>query len=249
MPDFVSLDSWKQEQSGAVRKQFIPEVKADGDSRALVFTITTDSVDRQGDTIKADGWDISAYRKNPVVLWAHDYSMLPVARATRVWREGNGLKARAEFTPEGLVKFNDIVFEMYKGGFLSAVSVGFNPTKWAFTEDKDRRYGVDFMEQELLEFSAVPVPANAEALIEARSAGADVDELRKWALAVIAKTGQPSDIREFEAFLRDSGFAKKDAITIASRGFCLRSESEAQPVAIKPETDQIARELIGLLRR
>jgi hypothetical protein len=149
--------------------------------------------------------------------------MLPVARATKLWREGNGLKARAEFTPEGLVKFNDIVFELYKGGFLNAVSVGFNPTKWAFTEDKDRRYGVDFMEQELLEFSAVPVPANAEALIEARSMGVDLGEVREWARGVLKRAALPATIREFEELLRDAGFGGNDARRIASAGF----ESEA----------------------
>lgn len=150
---------------------FPAEIKvADGDKRELQFTISTETVDRMGDTIKADGWELDAYRKNPVVLWGHDSDSLPVGKATRVWIEGGKLKATAEFTPEGMAKFNDTVFAMLKGGFLNAVSVGFMPKDYKFTEDSDRRFGIDFLKQELLEFSVVSVPANAEALIDARGA-------------------------------------------------------------------------------
>lgn len=164
-----------------VRASFDTEVKADGDSRTLTFTISTASVDRMGDTIALDGWKLENYRKNPVVLWAHDASLLPVAKSNQVFTEGTKLKSVAEFTPPGMAKFNDTVFEMYKLGFLSATSVGFAPLKYAFTDDPQRRYGIDFLEQELLEFSAVPVPANGEALIEGRSAGIDIAPLFDWA--------------------------------------------------------------------
>jgi hypothetical protein len=94
-----------------------------------------------GDTIDPAGWDLNAYLKNPVVLWAHDSTMLPVAKAPKVWFEGDKMKADAEFTPLGLARFNDTVFEMYKQGFLSATSVGFIPLKYAFTDDPQRRFG------------------------------------------------------------------------------------------------------------
>jgi HK97 family phage prohead protease len=164
-----------------VRASFDTEVKAgEGDARTLTFTISTSSVDRMGDTIKVDGWKLEQYRKNPVVLWAHDATLLPLAKATQVWIEGQKLKSVAEFTPLNMARFNDTVFDMYKGGFLSATSVGFAPLKYAFTDDPQRRYGIDFLEQELLEFSAVPVPANGEALIEGRSAGIDIIPLLDW---------------------------------------------------------------------
>ena len=173
-----------------LRKGFTCEVtKAEGDSRTLDFTISTPSTDRMGDKIMAGGWKLDAYRKNPVMLWAHDSSMLPVAKATNVRIDNGKLRATAEFTPAGMSKFNDTVFEMYKGGFLSATSVGFMPLKWAYVDDNERS-GIDFMEQELLEFSAVPVPANAEALIEARAAGIDLKELHIWARSVL-KAAEP----------------------------------------------------------
>ncbi len=177
-----------------VRASFDTEVKADGDARTVTFTISTSSVDRMGDTIKIDGWRLEQYRKNPVVLWAHDASLLPVAKSNQVWTEGQKLKSVAEFTPPGMARFNDTVFEMYKAGFLSATSVGFSPLKYAFTDDPQRRYGIDFLEQELLEFSAVPVPANGEALIEGKSAGIDIVPLLDWAELQMRNAEDPERI-------------------------------------------------------
>lgn len=211
----------EQAQAGAVdaglRKGFTAEVKAEGDSRVLNFTISTAAVDRSGDTVAVDGWSTSEFRKNPVVLWAHDYTSLPVARSLNEWVEGKALKAKAEFTPVGMARFNDTVFDMYKQGFLSAVSVGFLPTKWAWTEEANRKYGIDFMEQSLLEFSAVPVPANPEALIEARSAGVDLAPIKEWAGALIKR--ECSTIRDFEGFLRDVGYSQREAKLLASHGW------------------------------
>lgn len=164
-------------------------IKAEGDSRTITFTISTASVDRMGDTIRVDGWKLDAFRKNPVVLWAHDAGSLPVAKAPKVWVEDGKLKAEAEFTPAGMARFNDTVFEMYQQGFLSATSVGFNPLKYAFTDDPQRRYGIDFLEQELLEFSAVPVPANPEALIEGKAVGIDITPILDWCENAIRRAG------------------------------------------------------------
>lgn len=166
-----------------LRKAFAAEVKAATDpaSRVIDFTISTASVDRMGDTIAIDGWKLDNYRKSPVVLWAHDSSMLPVAKGSNIRIDGGKLKASAEFMPRDISGFADAVFQALKGGYLSAVSVGFVPIKYSFVDDPTRRFGIDFEEQELLEFSVVPVPANAEALIEARKAGLDVAPFREWA--------------------------------------------------------------------
>lgn len=177
-----------------VRASFDTEVKAEESAtRSLLFTISTASVDRMGDTIAVDGWKLEAYRKNPVVLWAHDSSMLPVAKAPNVWMEEGKLKATAEFTPPGMAKFNDTVFDMYALGFLSATSVGFVPHKYALTNDPKRGFGVDFLQQELLEFSCVPVPANSEALIEGRSAGIDIAPVLDWAQLQVARATDAAD--------------------------------------------------------
>jgi HK97 family phage prohead protease len=191
-PNILSEEQFREAaKAGTVadaqlRKAFVAEVKAMDAERSLDFVISTDTVDRMGDTIDVQGWDLGNYRKNPVVLWAHDSSLMPVAKASNIRVEDGKLKARAEFMPADMSTFADSVFRALKGGFLSAVSVGFAPVKYAFSDEPGRSFGIDFLQQELLEFSVCPVPANPEALIEARSAGIDIAPIREWAVKLLA---------------------------------------------------------------
>jgi HK97 family phage prohead protease len=163
-----------------VRKQIIaPADLIESDKRALRFTISTGSVDRERDTIAVAGWDLSNFKGNPVVLWGHDSSRLPIGRAFDVTVEGGALKASVEFipqdTPEG-GDFAESVYRLARSGFIAATSVGFRPLKWDYSTDKERGAddwfpGIDFEEQELVELSIVTVPANPEALMDAPGPG------------------------------------------------------------------------------
>lgn len=135
------------------------------DARTLDFVISSDAVMRNGDRINVDGWKLDNYRKNPVMLWAHDDNVLPIARASNTRIEGRRLITRAEFVSAELSPFADKVYRYYKDGFLNTVSAGWMPLKWSFVDTAERS-GIDFLEQELLEFSAVTVPNNAEALVQ-----------------------------------------------------------------------------------
>ncbi len=181
----VTIDEFRKEPQAdvVIRKQFAAEEVVPEDDLILEFVISTESVDRDGDTIKADGWKIDRYLQNPVVLFAHDYRSLPVANALGVWAEGGKLKSRAKFTPKDLYPFGHMVYQFYREGFMRATSVGFNPIKWR--DSNDRKGGIDFLEQELLEFSCVPVPANPEALVVAERKGIDVRPLKEWAEQIL----------------------------------------------------------------
>jgi HK97 family phage prohead protease len=183
----ASLQAGSEISTATVRESFETEVKTGGE-RTLVFTISTASVDRMGDTINVNGWKLDEYKKNPVVLWAHDSSSLPLARANRVWIDGEKLKAEAEFTPPGVARFNDTVFELYRTGFMKATSVGFAPLKYSLSDDPKRRSGIDFLEQNLLEFSCCTVPANPEALMDAKSAGIDVTPMIDYHLEQLGRS-------------------------------------------------------------
>lgn len=221
-----------------VRQSFDTEIKApEGDSRSMLFTISTASVDRMGDTIDVKGWKLDNYRKNPVVLWGHDASSLPVGKA-KVWIEGSKLKADSEFTPPGMARFNDTVFDMLKGGFLNATSVGFQPIKYAFTEDPQRKFGIDFMEQELLEFSVVSVPANPEALIDAKSAGIDIEPLIAHATDTILRTCEGAKLRDILDAL-----AAKCGVAVMSKERIERIERAATAQRIEAKRRQRARDL------
>mgnify|MGYP001611010022 CR=1 FL=1 len=201
MPDpaRMGLDAWKAlAQRGeapadaVLLKSYVAEVQVadgDGSARAIDFTISTGTVDRERDTIAPAGWKLAAFKKNPVVLWAHDYRTPPVARASHIRVEDDRLRARAEFAPADAYPFADTIYRLLQGGFLRATSVGFRPLKHS---RNDERGGIDFEEQELLEFSVVPVPANAECLMDAKAAGIDVELLREWAAKTLERLVSPA---------------------------------------------------------
>jgi HK97 family phage prohead protease len=141
-----------------IRKQFVDTEVRTVRGRVRRFTISTGAADRDNDTISPAGWRLDNYRRNPVVLWAHDYTQLPLGKAIDIHVEDQALVADAEFANH---TFADTVLQMIDGGFLRATSVGFKPEK---AIRNDQRGGTDFIEQELLEFSIVPVPANPEAV-------------------------------------------------------------------------------------
>jgi HK97 family phage prohead protease len=165
-----------------VNKFFDTEIKEiEGLDLRLQFAISTGSVDRDNDTIDPFGWELRNYRKNPVVLWAHNYDELPVGRSIREWVEDDRLKSEAEFTSRELYPFGFMVLQMLRNKFLNTTSVGFKPKEWMFADDENREFGVDFIKQELLEYSIVPVPSNPEALVDAKGVGIDLEPLREWA--------------------------------------------------------------------
>lgn len=151
-----------------MHKQFIQGlVTKIGDGKYRVLASTA-AMDRQGDSIDQAGWDISNFKLNPVMLWAHDYSELPTAKATSIEITKLGLEVDFEFAPEdGNPKAQQLKV-LYDKGFLNAVSVGFIA--------KERKGNV-ITKSELLEISFVPVPANQEALRLALSKGLDVSAI------------------------------------------------------------------------
>lgn len=155
-------------------------VKAEGDGYS--WTISTAAVDRDRDTLAVDGWDLTDYRKNPVVLWAHDSRMPPIARAESILATAGALKARTVFPDAGVYPLADTVKALVAGGFIKSTSVGFLPLEWMFNE---KRGGIDFRKQSLLEFSLVPVPSNPEALMDAKRSGLDMAPVKAWAEGVL----------------------------------------------------------------
>ncbi len=89
------------------------------------FTWSTPNVDRDHDVIPADAWDWDNYVKNPVVLFGHDYSKLPVGRATRLPAERDGtMKTTVELLPKGTTKEADEMRALLDAGFPLAISPG-----------------------------------------------------------------------------------------------------------------------------
>lgn len=197
MPRWVSSKEFLSDPSEDVVVQKFADAEMDEDGRRVRYVISDGSVDRENDTIATGGWDVEAYRKNPVVLWAHSHRDLPVAKAVEITERDGRIEAVAEFADH---PFAETVFQLVKGGFMRAVSVGFRPKEWTINEE---RGGIDFKAQELLEFSVVPVPANPRALMAASAEGIDLEPLRKWLGDTIeAWPGEPGELKLPDAALK-----------------------------------------------
>lgn len=119
------------------------------------FTASTSSVDRQGDSIDQNGWELDNFLKNPVILFAHNYSELPIAKAVEVLKGERSLTIKIQFASEEANPKAQQVKNLVDEGILNTTSVGFI---------QKERNGNIITKAELLEVSIVPVPANAEAL-------------------------------------------------------------------------------------
>lgn len=188
-------------QISPTRKQFAVTVKDAGEvdgMPALDFVLSTAREDRHGDTINPKGWDLSDYKANPVVLWAHNQREPPVAKGTNTKYDKalEALVSTALFTPKDLYPFGYMICEMYRKGFMNAVSVGFLPLKWSFNEARRNSWGgagIDFEEQSLLEYSCVPVPSNPDALQQAKGLGIDLAPLHGWAVKALDEFKREAD--------------------------------------------------------
>jgi len=168
--------------------------------RIIRFIASDESLDRDGDIVTATGWKLDNYLKNPVVLYGHDYSELPVGKAENVVIDtaARQLVIDVKFPtveelstgePSEHALFVDSVYNLAKLGLLNAVSVGFRGIKVDPITDEAGHYtGRHFIEQELMELSIVPVPANANAVAIMR--GAKVDETIIKSFQATAKQGR-----------------------------------------------------------
>jgi HK97 family phage prohead protease len=162
-------------------------VPTDVTGAIIDFRSSDETVDRYNEVIVAAGWKLENYRKNPVVQNAHRYDSVldTIGKSIVTDVRGNELYQRVEFAVDAN-PIAKITYDLYKGGFLRAVSVGFIPKRWE-NGSQEVGYRRKYLEQELLEVSAVGIPANPNALKLGFEAGA-VDENDIKELAKLLKT-------------------------------------------------------------
>ncbi|HEV2393059.1 MAG TPA: HK97 family phage prohead protease [Verrucomicrobiae bacterium] len=165
----------------------------------LDFTSSDATLDRFGEIITPSGWRLDSYRRNPVFQNAHQYGDVIFTLGKALITEVRALAGRQvlfqriQFATDAN-PMAKIAHALYAGGFLHGVSVGFIPIRW---EDPTATSPRKHLEQELVEVSAVAIPANPNALALALKSGAleksDIQttlDLLHQSLA-IAKTTSP----------------------------------------------------------
>jgi HK97 family phage prohead protease len=137
------------------------------------FVMSTPDVDRHGEVIDQKGWKLDNFLKNPVVLWSHDHTQPAIGKIVDIGYTDGNLEGTVQFAAEEY-EFAATIYRLYAGGYMNAVSVGFNNVKWSYDETDDL---LTLVENELYELSAVTIPANAMAL--AKSKGIDISSIER----------------------------------------------------------------------
>lgn len=146
--------------------------------RTVRFCISSEVTDRDGDVLVSKGCDFTNYEKNPVFLSFHNQREFPLGKVVKYWAEEKAVFADVYFpTIEELstdpknasekAKLVDFTYHCYKTGMLNAVSVGFIAKEYEPIKEGREQTGFLIKEWELLEFSAVAVPANQDAIAQA----------------------------------------------------------------------------------
>jgi uncharacterized protein len=165
----------KNELTDSQEKQFSFGIckasEVNEDERTVTAVISTSSIDRDHEVLKASGIKLDSFIKNPVVPWSHNTFEPPIGKAIWIKKGTKRITAKVKFA---MTERANEVWELFKGGFLKAFSVGFMPLKGHVPTTDEIKKNPDLAEArfiydewELLEFSPVTIPANAEALVMA----------------------------------------------------------------------------------
>lgn len=138
--------------------------------RTLRFVASKQVRDRDNDLVysgpneKGKGILTDEFQKNPVFLKIHDDRSWPIGKVTE-YKLGTDPAGVPQF--EITVEFADTedgnkALYLYKNGFMNAVSIRFRMLDYLFNEQAQ---GFDIYTSKLWEVSAVPLPANQEALL------------------------------------------------------------------------------------
>lgn len=166
-----------------------------------------DVLDFYGDVIKPGAFarSLAAWKAKdrlPPILWQHK-SDQPIGQHLEMVEDGKGLWVRGQLLVDAIEKARE-AYALLKNKVISGMSIGFDIFEGGATYDG--KAGVwNLTDLDLWENSLATFPANPEAQVE---------EVKSC--LALGKLPAPS---EFEGFLRDAGFSRKQAKYIAANGY------------------------------
>ena len=142
----------------------------------LIAIASSESEDRVGDALKMKDWFLDNYLDNPVLQVGHDHNpQFTIGTAKNIRVEGSQLIFEPNF--HEITQLAKDIKGMYEAGVLTAWSVGFIP---GAINPGAKGQGSKY-KNELLEISAVAVPANADCLTSAKNYGeSEVSKITDW---------------------------------------------------------------------
>lgn len=186
-----------------VTKLFQTAIKSiDEASRTVQFCFSDDQVDRMGEIVDQGSWDTKSYEGNPLILWGHDPSQPENVLGKGVslsLNSGGKSYVTAQFDDDAVNPKAGMVFRQLVAGTLRCVSAGFIP----HTIDTEDDVPV-LKDNELLEISIVPIPANPRAVALALKEGSMSTKDAEW----LTKSME-SEIKHVQAELKAQGIKEQ----------------------------------------
>ena len=130
----------------------------DEDLRVLEGIATTPTPDRVGDVVVTEGIEF----KLPLPLLYQHNSSKPIGNVIEAKATADGMWIKAKVAKVPDVPFIDEAWNLIKAGLVRGLSIGFRSLEETFDKSLN---GFRFIRTELMELSAVTIPANAEATI------------------------------------------------------------------------------------
>lgn len=162
-----------------VTKLFNIDIKSvDEEKRQVTFCFSDDQPDRMGEIVDQATWDVKNYEQNPLILWGHDPSQPENVLGQGIsldLNKGGKSFITAQFDDAATNPRADTVFRQLVKRTLRCVSAGFINHTFEWEDDIPV-----LKDNELLEVSVVPIPANPRAVALALQDGSLSKKDAEW---------------------------------------------------------------------
>jgi flagellar biosynthesis GTPase FlhF len=155
-----------------VKKTTITAVDAD-------LVISDMTPDHYGDIVGSEknsdgGWLLTNYRSNPIATFNHNRDFVVGKIEGVCWKNG-ALHGRLKLAPQGTSERIDEIRKLIKVGVIKGVSAEFKPLE----STPLKSGGTHFLRQELIAVSICSIPANPNALLQAKALGVRTATIRE----------------------------------------------------------------------
>lgn len=143
------------------RAYSVMQIKSvDEDKRILEGIASTPTPDRMNDVVVPEGMQFSV----PFPFLYQHNSRQPIGQVVEAKVSKDGLRVRVQLAKPGVAEFIDEAWALIKEGLVRGLSIGFRSLEESWDKTLN---GYKFLRTEIMELSAVTIPANAEASITA----------------------------------------------------------------------------------
>jgi HK97 family phage major capsid protein/HK97 family phage prohead protease len=130
----------------------------DEEMRVLEGIASTPTPDRMGDVVVPEGMQF----KTPFPFLYQHNPAKPIGQVIKAIVSSDGLSVQVKLAPKGVADYIDEAWALIKSGLVRGLSIGFRSLEESWDKTIN---GYRYLRTEIMELSAVTIPANAEATI------------------------------------------------------------------------------------